>query len=335
MPRGDSTIEPGRVGSRQVHQTGLGGHASMWALTSYYNPVRYRRRRENYRAFRRHLDLPLITVEMEPDGRFELVPGDANILVQIPCGDVMWQKERLLNVALNVVPAACRKIAWIDCDVIFTTANWVERASDLLDVYPLVQLFGAVHYLPPNADPTDIGGVGPELTRPSIAQAVASGSPDPGRGLDEGGVNGMGALASGFAWAARRDLLERHRFYDACIIGGGDTAMVAAALGSPERAISRLAMTESQTRHYLPWARSFGLDVAGNVSAVGANIYHLWHGALANRRRRVRNQELATFGFDPFLDIEAASDGAWCWASNKPAMHRFLRDYFLSRREDG
>lgn len=335
MPCRKSAIKGERAGGKQVHRTGIGEHAPMWGLTSYYNPVRYRRRRENYRAFRRHLNLPLVTVEMASDGVFELAPGDADILVQVPCGDVMWQKERLLNTALGIMPAACRKIAWIDCDVIFADPDWAERASARLDWIPLVQLFGAVHYLPPGAGPDDIGRVAPELTRLSIAHAVGLGDPDPARALDEGGVHGMGALASGFAWAAQRDLLERHRFYDACIIGGGDTAMVAAALGSPERAISRLAMTETQTRHYLDWAHPFGIDVSANVGALACEIYHLWHGDLANRRRRVRNQQLATFGFDPFVDITVAPDGTWRWASDKPAMHRFLGDYFRWRREDG
>src|SRR5690606_20133502 len=103
-----------RMRGRQVHRTGVGADARLWALTSYYNPVRYRRRRENYRAFRDHLDVPLVAVEMETDGVFDLVPGDADILVQIAGGDVLWQKERLLNIALGALPSACRKVAWID-----------------------------------------------------------------------------------------------------------------------------------------------------------------------------------------------------------------------------
>jgi hypothetical protein len=145
----------------------------------------------------------------------------------------------------------------------------------------------------------------------------------------------MGPFASGFAWAARRDFLDSQRFYDACIVGGGDAAMVAAAFKSPERAISRLAMTESHADHYLNWARRFGIAVAGDVGALESDIYHLWHGELSYRRRRVRNQELASFGFDPSLDIVASAEGAWCWSSEKPGMHRFLADYFASRREDG
>ena len=321
--------------SRQEHRTGRGVDAGMWAMTSYYNPAGYRRRRENYRHFRRNLGVPLVTVEAERDGVFDLAEGDADILVRIAGGDVMWQKERLLDIALDALPPACRKVAWIDCDVIFGVEDWAERAAALLDQRPLVQLYGAVHYLPPDAGPEDVGRAAPELSRTSIAHAAATGDHDPCVGLDSGGVHGMGAVASGFAWAARRELLQTHRFYDACIIGAGDTAMVAAAYGSPERAVSRLAMTAGQTEHYLAWARCFGVAVAGDVGVLDSHIHHLWHGDLVNRRRRVRNQELAGFGFDPLRDIVAEPQGPWRWASAKPAMHAHVASYFASRREDG
>lgn len=38
----------------------------------------------------------------------------------------------------------------------------------------------------------------------------------------------------GMAWAARRELLEQHGFYDGCVIGGGDSALICAAFGVPE-----------------------------------------------------------------------------------------------------
>ena len=87
------------------------GGTDVWAIASFYNPVGYRRRLENYRVFRARLTVPLVTVELALGRDFALGAGDADILVQLRGGDVMWQKERLLNVALGAVPADCRKIA--------------------------------------------------------------------------------------------------------------------------------------------------------------------------------------------------------------------------------
>src|SRR5215471_14570554 len=104
----------------------------MWAMTSYYNPVRYKRRLSNYRIFRENLGVPLITVELSFNGQFELTEEQADILIQISGGAVLWQKERLLNVALQAVPSSCNKVAWLDCDILFDTPNWIEAADGLL-----------------------------------------------------------------------------------------------------------------------------------------------------------------------------------------------------------
>jgi len=62
---------------------------SNWAITSYYNPLRGAHRRRNYDVFRRHLRMPLLTVEWSPEGRFELGPRDAEILVQLAGGGLL------------------------------------------------------------------------------------------------------------------------------------------------------------------------------------------------------------------------------------------------------
>ena len=96
----------------------------MWAITSYYNPVRYKRRLSNYRLFRANLGVPLVAVELSFDGQFELTEKDADILLQISGGAVLWQKERLLNLAIKAVPPNASSIAWIDCD---TMKNRIGR----------------------------------------------------------------------------------------------------------------------------------------------------------------------------------------------------------------
>ena len=80
-----------------------------WAITCYFNPIGYRRRLENYRVFRQRLKLPLVAVELSFDKRFELAAGDAEILVQVHSPSILWQKERLLNVALKSVPRLLRQ----------------------------------------------------------------------------------------------------------------------------------------------------------------------------------------------------------------------------------
>ena len=34
-------------------------------------------------------------------------------------------------------------------------------------------------------------------------------------------------------------------------------------------------------------------------------------------------------------DIAIAETGCWRWATDKPDLHRYVRDYFAARKEDG
>src|SRR5437867_4278139 len=61
--------------------------------------------------------------------------------------DILWQKERLLNLALRTLPPSCKKVAWIDCDVVFQADDWAERTSRLLDRFMLVQPFTDVYHV--------------------------------------------------------------------------------------------------------------------------------------------------------------------------------------------
>ena len=89
----------------------------LWAITCLFNPAGFRIRTDNYRIFRQQLRLPLLTVELAFEGGFELAEGDADILVQRRGGARLWQKERLLNIALEHLPDDCDAVVAVDADV--------------------------------------------------------------------------------------------------------------------------------------------------------------------------------------------------------------------------
>ena len=243
----------------------------LWAITAYFNPIRYRRKRANYRIFRQHLGLPLIAVELAYGSDFELADDDAEILIRRRGGDVLWQKERLLNLALQALPDECRKVAWVDCDVVFEAADWAERTCALLDSAKLVQPFTHLHRMPPNWAP------GQEATSESdvlnsVPFLIASGMPT---------AKCLGTPASqikcspGYVWAADKQLLQERTLYDACIVGGADSAMARAAYGCFEDA---LRLQHLDREHYLAWAAPFHEAVRSNVGFVEGKLFHLWHG---------------------------------------------------------
>lgn len=304
---------------------------NLWAITCYFNPASYRRRLANYRLFRERLIVPLVTVELAYGDDFELDDKDAEVLVRLRGKDILWQKERLLNVALSALPDGCRNVVWLDCDVIFEADDWPSRTSLLLDHFMLVQPFSHLYHSPGDWDPDKELPPGSELRR-SAPFLIASGVP---------AATCIGTSAQqigsvhGFAWAAARDLLRQHRFYDACIIGGGDSAMLRAAYGCFDDAVRLQQLNGRQRTHYLAWAETFHNAVRSNVGFVEGKVVHLWHGSMEHRRYADRYRGLARFRFDPFEDIAVDDNDAWRWNTNKSKMHDYVRGYFLSRREDG
>ena len=296
----------------------------LWAVACYFNPAGFKSRLLNYRVFRERLGVPLVTVELGYGGGFALRPADAEILIQLLGRDVMWQKERLLNLAIEAVPRQCQKIAWLDCDIVFENDDWSEQASRRLDELKLVQLF---------------------RRRVSLAQHASVGHPEGNvensivsewfsRELFTRPQTFKRQGRSGLAWAARRDLLEARKLYDAAILGSGDALLVNAALGVFDLGGESVLINSRQRQNYLAWARPFHESVDGRVGFINSCVYHLWHGDLRNRKYQERYIGFQAFDFDPAVDLAFDESRCWKWNSDKPEMHRYVRDYFDARRED-
>ena len=302
----------------------------MWAITSYYNPVRYKRRLSNYRMFRANLGIPLVTVELSFDDKFDLGRNDADRLIQISGGAVLWQKERLLNLAIKAVPSNVKNIAWFDCDTILQRADWVEEANRQLDKLSVIQLFSNVVDVSPEQyekQPALHNGhtLVPGIVSRSNAREL----------LFETNLGTVPFYHEGLAWAANRRLLDDHGFYDAGIVGGGDSLMAAAMLGQHESISRRYSFSEARRRHYFRWALPFNKSVAGRIGYVPGTIFHLKHGEVENRGYVDRQKALANFDFDPDIDLRVGQNGAWDWARPRPDLESFIRKYFMSRAEDG
>jgi hypothetical protein len=94
-------------------------------------------------------------------------------------------------------------------------------------------------------------------------------------------------------------------------------------------------MSAHREEHYLAWARPYFETVRGRVGYIPGRLFHLWHGAMRDRRYEERHRSLKAFHFDPFTDIALGDSGCWRWSSDKRELHAFVSRYFESRNEDG
>jgi hypothetical protein len=308
--------------------------ASVWVVSSYYNPARYRRRKYNFDIFRQQIGLPLLVVEMSTADSFELSADDADIIVRVSNGGELWQKERLLNIAIARLPPEAEIVAWVDCDVIFGDAGWHQQLDERTRDGALVQCFSDLLDLPetwkPSVDRLDFDCT---PTGYSIVEIMKN-EPD-AEDFVPNTTRGFRHSLCGLAWACRRDHILKYGLYDAMIVGSGDRALAFAAVGRFEEAIQATKMTRRRAAHYLPWAKSFHAASNG-VANIPGRLFHLWHGQISDRRYLERHQILGKMKFDPTKDLAKNDDGAWIWtAGASEEVKQFLREYFANRAEDG
>lgn len=281
------------------------------AVTCYFNPQGYQRLANNYWKFRENLTgIELVTVELSFNDQF-MIP-DA---IQLRGGEqnIMWQKERLLNIGIESLPPDVDQVIWIDADVIFLTPDWLQETRRALDTYPVVQMFHRWHFLDAdgNTSRTDLGHVFNRKNYP-----------------EKRGWLG----ASGGSWAARREVIPEG-LEDRHVLGGSDGMMLFAWEANFNEILMRHLSTE--WRHsYIKWAARAYQRVQGRIGYVPVEMTHLYHGQRKNRNYIGRWRYLTDYDYDPEKDIELDVNGLWKWASDKPEMHRLVKEYFAERRED-
>lgn len=286
---------------------------SIAAITCFYNPQQYKRLAANYWTFREHLsrDIPLTTVELSFDGNF-MIPD--SIQIRGTEANLMWQKERMLNLAIQSLPPHVDSVAWIDADALFLNRNWVQDTQRALEQYPVVQLFEKWHYL--DAD----GRI--DFVQQSYVKARK----------DNPTKTGWAIGAFGGAWAARLSVIPEG-LEDRHILGGGDGMMLSGWEASFNYwLLSQLPIQWKQ--YYLRWAARAYNRVRGQLGYVKGDIIHFYHGTKKNRNYTGRWAYLIDYGFDPLRDITLDSNGLWKWSSDKPEMHQKVKNYFAERKED-
>jgi hypothetical protein len=246
---------------------------------------------------------------------------------------VLWQKERLLNIALQHLPADCDAVAWIDNDVLFANDSWATQAQHKLQQYRMVQLFSRSVDLRPGE--TDISAEHEYHAQGIIARIESKGIGALERQNKYSWGHPRREVMPGLAWCIRRDVIDQHGFYDAMIVGAADRMFLHAAYGEITQKPTTVDMTDSHFAHYLKWAQPFYNTVQGSIGYIDHTAYHLWHGDIPNRHYWDRHDAVVKIGFDPVTDIKHGDNGAWQWARPRPELERYCIDYFQQRLEDG
>lgn len=306
------------------------------SITSYFNPSKNLFRRRNYHVFRQHLNTPLLTVEWSPEGDFDLKNEDADILIQISGGDILWQKECLLNIATeHAVSLDVDYAAYLDCDIVFQSSRWFEDVEFALNKYDFVQCYDGVRYLPKMDlgafDRNALKSIYPEAVLDPIVKKIRGGmgfykNSKPAADTSFIAITGN----PGMAVAIRLGVHPDWKFYDRNLVGGGDGLLMAGMTGYLEEYLEKQGYPAAHRMYARKWVSD---NICGQLSVGFADnqLYHLWHGNLASRQYLKRHEILARHNYDPAVDVIASPREALRIHPDKAGMRSDIQKYLASR----
>lgn len=289
-------------------------------ITSYFNVNNSQRVKDNFIKFRQNFNAPLTVVELAFDDQPFWI--DDAIQVRGNSSNLMWQKERLINIGIGSMPSKVDKVAWVDADIIFQDNTWFKQAEFLLDYKPVIQLFENVYEQNDHNDPVNTGE--------SYAYKCKKNSEYKLSNIPANTKKDIGKY--GLAWAANLSAIP-NGINDFAITGYSDLLQILIWEGAWN---SYYFYNMSKKYRDEITEKCFGdfLPVKNDIGCIKGDIEHLQHGTLSNRNYEGNQQILKEYEFSIEEDIHIDENGLWQWKSDKPDLQKAVADIFYTRHED-
>lgn len=283
--------------------------SSVALVTFHFNPAKFVRQRETYYEWAPTLGYPV--------NCYELVIGDdepeieGSVVLRGTLDHALWQKERMINLAVEQLPESVEFIACLDHDLVFKNPAWLRIGVQMMrDGFDAVQLFAHIKYEDPS---------GNCMHMVEGAVSVLSKGKQPSR-------------APGGAWMIKREWL-RHAggIHDRNIVGGGDAVWFSGITRTDSNFLKR--HPPKLRDHCERWIEQLP---PCRVGFVWGHVRHLWHGDRRNRQYQDRYDALVQHDFDPTEHIRTDDNGLLAWTEKAPPeLKAAVARYFFNRREDG
>lgn len=242
-----------------------------------------------------------------------------NMHMHVVVKDVMWHKERMINLAVKHLDDIGYKdddVMWIDSGC-YINKTAIKKVKSALNEVPFVQPFSNVCY-------QDQLGEGWEREVPSAAYQRRMNSDKHG--------------APGGAWAMRREFFQSacEGLYDRLIVGSADQVFSdSILLGKPRAQLLPDGLARDNVND---WHRKLQSDYPTTPwKVIGTNLIHLWHMHTENRKVHERMDAVLHANFDPAKWLDTDKNGMYYWtkiAKGTPKGRRFVRycDQYLAGR---
>ncbi len=267
-------------------------HPEAMIISCFFNPQNSPYRLKAFELFYesiKHLNHTII----------ECVIGDTNAQLEenenikrVYTENLLWHKESLLNKIISELPPKYKYIFWLDADVLFTNLNWIVDGVNQLQSNNIIQPFEYCVFLEkdeikPSFSMNEIreaylpNAINNKVWRSFSANFVDTELWKNGSYHKHGHV--------GFAWGAKREVLDRLPLFDKALVGGGDHIIAHAAAGQiPHPCITNdfSAIIDLVNE----WSVDFYKVTNGKIGFVEGDLYHLWHGDIEKRQYVKRHE---------------------------------------------
>ena len=285
------------------------------------NPCEYKRRWQLANEFRKRLEvydnIVIYVVELIYDQYnkgFHVTQSTNPKHLQIRTNtSPLWHKENMVNLAVkHLLPSDWKAVAWIDADIEFENAHWVQDTLKILNgSKDIVQLFSHCIDMDAKKEPMKF--------------FTSFGYQHCNKGKKE-------FWHPGFAWAITRKGWDRiGQLYDMSVLGSGDYNMAKSLVGEGISSIHKNNSSgyKESIHEYQKKATQLRLGYVPGI------IRHHYHGSKKNRGYSDRWKILVKHNFNPDTFLVRTEQGLLIPSQTCP--QEFLNDvmrYFDSRKED-
>lgn len=317
------------------------GHDEAMIISCFFNPQNSPYRLAAFNRFYKsikHLNHRIIECVIG-DGEAQL--QETQFITRVHTKNLLWHKESLLNKIIKDLPPEYRYVFWVDADVIFENKNWLVDGVQELHKNNIIQPFDyCVHLEKGEEEPSmaaysyinqimyfmnDAGGykmsVLDKTRHENVWRSFCSNyAKQKLIAIDENyDVHGH----VGFAWGARREVLDQVPLYDKALIGGADHIMAHAAAGHiPHKCITKSFTDDIDNINR--WSKMFFLSVRGKIGYVPGTLFHIWHGDIKKREYLNRIKE-----FTPKSKTITKKDKNGLYITDHD--DEYMRKYYASR----
>jgi hypothetical protein len=299
----------------------------LYVILPYFNFVGYKSNERNLniflKNFKSYSNVELIIVEgfIEENAQLDDFSDQVFKHIKVKLRDVLWVKENLINIGFSSLKD-WQYGCWIDRDIQFANPDWALESIEKLKTYDVMQPFNQCIYL--DKDFT-ISKENTEYFKNKGYYHITSFCEWFSNLEMREKPNTLGH--AGHAWCINRNFYDKiGGMFDKCIVGGGDGFLAQAMKQNFGHFHYRLF--GNAYKNYCEKTKY------AKVCYLNGLIMHNYHGEIKERNYASRQEVFYKKGFNIETDLEY-NNGVLCLSESGKKFEKEIRDYFISRKEDG